>query len=188
MPKGTSLKLFAMGAAFAALVPLSEMAIASPKQSGMNAGGAWARDFNPNSAFRSATSSLGLEDTKTSGELGGEVGLQVKQQQQRNFRCRDGARLTAGGIRVSIEECEQSDSGELERISVSVCDALTQGIRCSEDLYTTTREIPLGGEASFSGGFLYGAYRVEEERLASAEVSCTGHIASRLNALHHLAP
>ena len=170
MPKGSCLKLFAMGAAFAAFMPLSEVAIATPNQAGMNAGGAWARDFNPSNAFRSATSSLGLEDTKTSGELGGEVGLQVKQKQQRNFRCRDGARLTAGGIRVFIEECEQSDSGELDRISVSVCDALTQGIRCSEDRYTVTREIPLGGEAAFSGGNLYGAYRVEAECSSS---SCT---------------
>ena len=160
--------MLAMGAAIAALVPLSAGAFADPSQAGMSAGGAWARDFNPNNAFQSATSSLGLEDTKTSGELGGEVGLQVKQKQQRNFKGRDGARLTAGGIRVLIEECEQSDNGELERISVSICDALTQGIRCSDDRYTINREIPIGGEAAFSGGILYGAYRVEAECSSSS--------------------
>lgn len=174
MPKGVHLKQLFTGVAMAALVPLSTSAIAGPSESGMSAGGAWAKDFDPGKSFQSATSALGLKDTKTSGELGGEVGLQVKQQQQRNFRCRDGARLTAGGIRVNIEECQQSDDGDLQRLRVAVCDALTQGIRCSDDRYTQTREVPLGGEAAFSGGDLYGAYRVEAE-CAGASCVMTMH-------------
>ena len=85
MPKGVHLKQLFTGVAMAALVPLSTIAIAGPSESGLRAGGAWAKDFDPGKSFQSATSALGLEDTKTSGELGGEVGLQVKQQQQRNF-------------------------------------------------------------------------------------------------------
>ncbi|MGK0547746.1 hypothetical protein ACSEE7_19805, partial [Halomonas cupida] len=169
MTKGIHLKLLFTGVAMAALVPLSTSAIAGPHESGLSAGGAWAKDFDPSKSFQSATSALGLEDTKTSGELGGEVGLQVKQQQQRNFRCRDGARLTAGGIRVNIEECQQTDDGGLQKLRVAVCDALTQGIRCSDDRYTQTRLVPTGGEAVFSGGDLYGVYRVEAE---CSEASC----------------
>ena len=75
MPKGVHLKQLFTGVAMAALVPLSTIAIAGPSESGLRAGGAWAKDFDPGKSFQSATSALGLEDTKTSGELGGE-GLQ----------------------------------------------------------------------------------------------------------------
>lgn len=137
--------------------------LADPGQAGRIAGGIGAQGFDPSASYRTATQALGLQDARTSGELGGEVGIQVTQQQQRSFRCRDGARITAGGVRVAIDACEQNQDGSLSSLSVSVCDALTQGIGCSDERYTAVQQVPSGGEATFSGGFLTGTYRVSAD-------------------------
>ncbi|MBM64141.1 MAG: hypothetical protein CL484_14425 [Acidobacteria bacterium] len=137
--------------------------LADPGQAGRIAGGIGAQGFDPSASYRTATQALGLQDARTSGELGGEVGIQVTQQQQRSFRCRDGARITAGGVRVSIESCEQSQNGSLSTLSVSVCDALTQGIGCTDERYTAVQQVPPGGEATFTGGLLTGTYRVSAD-------------------------
>lgn len=138
-------------------------ALADPGQAGRVAGGLGAQGFDPNASYRTATQALGLQDARTSGELGGEVGIQVTQQQQRSFRCRDGARITAGGVRVAIDACEQGQDGSLTSLSVSVCDALTQGIGCTDERYTAVQQVPPGGEATFTGGLLTGTYRVSAD-------------------------
>lgn len=148
--------------------------LADPGQAGRIAGGIGAQGFDPSASYRTATQALGLQDARTSGELGGEVGIQVKQQQQRTFRCRDGARITAGGVRVSIESCEQSQNGSLSTLSVSVCDALTQGIGCTDERYTAAQQVPAGGEATFTGGLLTGTYRVSAD-CSSNECVMTMH-------------
>lgn len=142
-------------------VPMT--ALADPGQAGRVAGGLGAQGFDPNASYRTATQALGLQDARTSGELGGEVGIQVTQQQQRTFRCRDGARITAGGVRVAIDACEQGQDGSLTSLRVSVCDALTQGIGCTDERYTAVKHIPPGGETTFTGGLLTGTYRVSAD-------------------------
>lgn len=137
--------------------------LADPGQAGRIAGGIGAQGFDPSASYRTATQALGLQDARTSGELGGEVGIQVTQQQQRSFRCRDGARITAGGVRVAIDACEQGQDGSLTSLSVSVCDALTQGIGCTDERYTAIQHVPPGGDATFTGGLLTGTYRVSAD-------------------------